>query len=303
VGIGATHFIQTKYVKDWNDDVFFNDDGIEKLRTLTALGADIGSHSVAHSSVFNRMAVGSGDERYPAYVPFVRDRETTENATVLGELRVSKFLIENFIGGAIHSFRPGHLRNPYQLPQALAATGFHFSSSTTANNSLTHLPFQLTYNRENAAAVDVFEFPVTIEDQESPKLIERLEPALRLAHKISRYGGICVVLIHPDVIAGKLEFERRFVAGVRDFSWFGSMDTYGKWWELRNAIQIDVQRDARRGVITLQAPGEFAGIALDVPANWKFESATPGAARAVPNGNRLVVAGDAGASRFYFTYR
>jgi len=41
------------------------------------------------------------------------------------------------------SFRPGHLSYPFALPQALQATGFAFSSSVTAGNALSHLPFRL----------------------------------------------------------------------------------------------------------------------------------------------------------------
>ena len=61
----------------------------------------------------------------------------------------------------IESFRPGGLRNPYFLPQALESVGYKYSSSVTANNSLTHLPFELNYSRETDSETNIFEFPVT----------------------------------------------------------------------------------------------------------------------------------------------
>jgi len=64
-GLRATYFIQTKYVRDWNDDVFFNEAGLAPLRQLRELGMEIASHSVAHSQVFTGMQLGSGEERYP----------------------------------------------------------------------------------------------------------------------------------------------------------------------------------------------------------------------------------------------
>ena len=68
-----TYFIQTKYMRDWNDNVFFNQAGLTPLKQLSALGMEIGSHSVAHSRVFNTLPLGSGNERYPSYRPFVRN--------------------------------------------------------------------------------------------------------------------------------------------------------------------------------------------------------------------------------------
>ena len=88
-GVRATYFIQTKYVRDWNDDVFFNRRGVSDIAQLRALGAEIASHSVSHSRMFRDFAVGSGDESYPDYRPFVRDREHTVDGSILGEFPVT----------------------------------------------------------------------------------------------------------------------------------------------------------------------------------------------------------------------
>ncbi len=140
-GIAATYFVQTKYVRDWNDDVFFHPENVAKLKQLQTMGMEVASHSVAHSRQFSKLSMGDGKESYPAYAPFVRDATRTDHATVLGELRVSRYLLQAALGaGDVPSFRPGHLQNPSQLPQALQATGYQFSSSVTANSSLSHLP-------------------------------------------------------------------------------------------------------------------------------------------------------------------
>jgi hypothetical protein len=302
-GIRTTHFIQTKYVRDWNDDVFFNAQALPQLQALVSLGAEIGSHSVAHSAVFNKFALGTGTERYPAYQPFVKDQQHTDNGTVLGELRVSKFLLDHFTGQTVRSFRPGHLKDPYSLPQALVATGYRFSSSATANNSLTHLPFQLNYGRENNAELNVFEFPVTIEDEQSPKLGDRLEPAVALARKISRYHGTCVVLIHPDILDHKLEFERRFVDGVRDIAWFGSLSDLGQWWTVRNGIDLDVSQEGGRRIITLDLTEKISGLPLELPPDWKLASTEPADIRATQSGNQLILTGGAGRVKLVFAMR
>ncbi len=270
-GLVGTYFIQVKYIRDYNDDIFFNDEGVRYLARLADLGMELGSHTIAHSKVFNRFPMGTGREAYPAYAPFVKDRTTALNASILGELRVSKFLIDHFSGQSIVSFRPGELSNPFSLPQALLATGYQYSSTATANNSLTHLPYQLTYDRLTDSEVELFEFPVTIEDEELPKMGDRLPEALEIARQIGRYGGSMVVLIHPNILDHKLAFEKGFVEGVRPSAWFGSVKEFGRWWAARNRVQLDVAQGGRGGTVTITTPEPVAGLTLEVPGGWRFD--------------------------------
>lgn len=57
-GLTATYFVQTKYIRDYNDDIFFDDDGVSHLGTLAELGMEIGSHTVAHSKIFDAFSMG-----------------------------------------------------------------------------------------------------------------------------------------------------------------------------------------------------------------------------------------------------
>jgi peptidoglycan/xylan/chitin deacetylase (PgdA/CDA1 family) len=274
--VRATYFIQTKYIRDFNDAVFFNEQGVALLRELAGRNIEVASHSVSHSRVFHRFPMGDGNEQYPSYRPHVVDTVTTRDGSILGELRVSKFLLENLLGQRdVLSFRPGHLSNPYGLPEALVATGFRFSSSVTANNSLTHLPFQLNYGRTQLAETEIFEFPVTIEDEALPPLGERLPLAIDLARKLSRYGGCYVVLIHPNTLGHKLGFERGFVKAVRDFSWFGTLSEFGQWWSARNKVGVDVDGGAEHWTIHLDIPEPVVGLTLKVPGSFQFEASRP----------------------------
>jgi hypothetical protein len=297
----GTYFIQTKYVRDYNDDIFFDDRGIVHLKKLVELGMEIGSHTVAHSRLFSQFPMGAGSERYPAYAPFVKDRKATSNGTILGELRVSKFLLEHFSNQTLYSFRPGGLSNPVALPQALQATGYRYSSSTTANNSLTHLPYQLNYDRSYDSEMDVFEFPVTVEDEELPKLDARVPEAIELAHQIARYGGSFVVLIHPDILDQKLEFEKRFVESVKSFAWFGSVSQFGQWWAARNALAADVSTEGDTCVLTLQLPNPMAGLTVHVPAGWTLAEHDAQLASAEQVGQAVIVREARGTITLHFS--
>lgn len=293
-GIRGTYFIQTKYVRDWNDDVFFNQNGAERTRQLHALGMEVASHSVAHAKVFSQLPLGTGDERYPAYEPFVKSRFKTLNASVLGELRVSRYLLEaNVPGLRVESFRPGHLENPVSLPQALQASGYRFSSSVTANNALTHLPFRLNHSRGPTGETAVYEFPITIEDELEPPMGARLPEALAIAEQISRYGGLYLVLTHPNVLDHKLAFTQGLVEQLKPSAWYGSLARFGHWWVARDQVTLDVTDTTVNGqpakAVRLQAPQALSGLTLELPERWQLLDVQPASARPVRAGRQWVL--------------
>lgn len=260
-GVDATFFIQTKYVRDYNDDVFFDPANLPSLKRVAAAGMEIGSHSVAHSYVYRRFPFGTGEERYPDYRPFVKAREVATGGTVLGELRVSKFLLDRFVKAPVVSFRPGELSYPERLPEALVATGYRYSSSLTANSTLSHLPYRLSYGRTGNRLVDAWEFPVTIEDEEKPALAERLAATNAVIEAIARHGGVAVILIHPDVTDAKLGFEAALVDRWKKRLWIGSLGRFGDWWRARDLADIDVVGDA----VIINAPQRLDGIVVRLP--------------------------------------
>ena len=183
------------------------------------------------------------------------------------------------------SFRAGHLTNPEHLPEALLAAGYLFGSDSTANDLLTHFPVHTHYDRGSRSELPVFEFPVTIEDEEKPPLGQRVGPALALADDLIRDEGVMVVLIHPNVTDHKLQFERELIAGLRGRAWFGTLGDFGRWWSARDQVQVDVLpagADSEAPHLRLQAPLAIAGLTLRLPAGWTL--AAGGAVRSVEDG-------------------
>lgn len=272
-GIDATFFIQTKYVRDWNDDIFFNQRGAELTRQVAAMGMEVASHSVSHSRVFSKFALGTGNERYPDYAPFVKSASETQGGTILGELRTSRFLLASAVPGLnVQSFRPGHLQYPFDLPQALEASGYRFSSSVSSGTAMTHLPFRLNYARENIAESAVFELPITIEDELQRPMTDRLGKAIDVLKALQAYGGMCVVLIHPDVFDDKLAFLKGFIAeGKKLNAWFGTIAAFGQWWSARDGVALDVQRTGDNAVLAVHLADAVTGLSLQVPPSWRLQ--------------------------------
>lgn len=277
LGVKATYFIQTKYVKDWNDDIFFKDSTLKYLNEVKKLGMEIGSHSISHSKVFSKFGIGSGKEYYPRYKPFVQQKTLTYNGSVLGELRVSKFLLEELIENVnIVSFRPGHLEYPFLLPQALSATGYKYSSSVTANNVQTNFPYMLMYDREFNSETDIVEIPVTIEDELGASMMNRLDSAISIANALGRYGGVVNVLIHTDTLGEKYEFEKRLIVALKDRSHVSTISSFGEWWRIRNAVIVKVARKSNWYEVTVSNPTgkTIEGLTLHVPQGWEVENGT-----------------------------
>ncbi|MCH8543459.1 MAG: polysaccharide deacetylase family protein [Alcanivorax sp.] len=285
--IGATFFIQTKYFRDFQDQGFFNDASLSLLRALSEGGMEIGSHTVSHTDMYAEVPLGSGEEMFPDYQPRVRRSGDTRGATVLGEMRVSKYLLEHVIDTDVVSFRPGYLATPPSLPQALAATGYRYSSSVTAGNVTTHLPYRLMYDRRYSARTDIWEFPIAVEDEFPPEMDQRLDEALALAEQLARYGGSFVILVHPDVLDHKYRFLAQMIPALKGRAWFGTLREFGDWWRARDAVTVDMQRAGQQVLMRVNVPHVLDGLTLTLPSGLTPVAGLPVGA-VVRNGQLLL---------------
>jgi peptidoglycan/xylan/chitin deacetylase (PgdA/CDA1 family) len=267
-GVRSTYFIQTKYIRDYNDVPFLDEEGTANLRALSKMDVEIASHSVSHSLQFHEFPIGDGAEALPDYMPYVANSDRTTKASLMGELRVSKFILENLSGREVRSFRPGYLRIPKKLPEVMDWSGYAYSSSVTANKSLTHLPFQLMESRFYETQSGIFEFPITIEDELPPRMGERLPEAIAVAERLARYGGTMVTLSHPDILGHKFEFAEGFIQAVKPYAWFGTLSEFGDWWTARDAVGVDIIGAGKTAVLQLSCPVSIKGLTVKVPENF-----------------------------------
>jgi hypothetical protein len=129
---------------------------------------------------------------------------------------------------------------------------------------------------------------------------ERLPQALELAQRIRRYGGCFVVLIHPNVLDHKLEFEKRFVDAVKDFAWFGSLTEFGQWWSARNALTVDVYPDGQKHIVVVGAPRKMTGLTLEVPEGWLLRDVEPKAVTGEQSGRSVMIGEAVGEIKLFF---
>ncbi len=273
LGVKATYFIQTKYIRDGMDQAFFNEHYLVYMKALINMGMEVGSHSVSHTPYFRHLPIGSGIEEYPEYRPFFFRFTSTFNETLLGELRVSRFLLNSNLGIDTKSFRSGFLTIHEKMHMAMQEVGYKYSSNITANEVLSHMPFRPMYDYTFDEELNVFEIPVTIEDELPPEMDERLDAAINLTNKIGNYGGVVNILIHPNVLGHKYRFEESYIKHFRESCWFGTVSEFGDWWSARSNIQVDIEDLGNLIKVKLTVPTEINGLEIITPFGYEFNSA------------------------------
>ncbi len=295
-GVPGTYFIQTKYVSDAQESAFRGVGAMQALAKVQTMGMEVASHSVAHARNFNTFSLGLGTEQFQSYRPVNVEGASELEAiggTILGDLRVSRFLLEDFVHDVrVVSFRPGHLRHPKALSQAMEAVGYRYGSIAPAADNLTHLPHRMTHGRGFDAETGVFDFPVTIEDEreDSPIVTGRMEDALNIAEHISGRGGIFVMLVHPNFLGEKLGFIEDFIKATKDKYMFTTVGEFGRWWARRDQVQIHTQEIKDLLRVTIDIPQPISGLTLELPPNRTLSQMGNGIeAVEIPEKSRLVI--------------
>ena len=127
---------------------------------------------------------------------------------------------------------------------------------------------KMMIDRKYDTESQIFEFPVTIEDEEG-KLLNRIDESIALAEQISRHGGLVNILIHTNITGQKLEFEKLFIETFKGRAWFTHLSNYGQWWQARDSIYIDVEEPSPNVRLLIVDSGlAIEGLSLKLPLNW-----------------------------------
>jgi hypothetical protein len=276
-GVSSTFFVQTKYRDDANSKAFFFGQSLDVLRDLAAHGSDIESHSVIHTILFNKVPLGTGEERYPSYRARATRNDPAKDATTLGEVCVSKGLLDGELQGH-HTifFRAGHLRVPPYLPEALVRCGYEFDSSFTAGDVLTNFPYELDFDLGMTEPTTIFEFPVTFEDEQLPPLLDRVPAVLDTIEANAENGAPSVILIHSNNSQDKLEAERVILSRLPQDILVENMTDYARFWKARSQVRWFPRPVAGGDRIELNSELPISGLTLVTVRRVKNASGMPG---------------------------
>jgi len=240
LGIKSTMFYTTNPYDTGFFAALYTPSGMQAIQYAVDNGFDTEDHSFGHFPDFNLAPYGTGNETAANYMPtFSSGTGTTTGDSVIGELGVSRWLLENDFGLTVAGFRSGYLLSNPKLVEGLNATGYQRDSSYAAGLTRGSTPFvDFTYDpgTGNVTPYPVMEYPVTLSDDQAPldsttynQYIDAWESVIR-----SNYANNTptVLLIHPVDDTIRLQIFQDLLHRVADLDlWIGDWKTFAQFWE------------------------------------------------------------------------
>ena len=287
--VKSTFFIQTKYVSDANSVSFFFGKNLADLKEIQSQGFSIGSHSVIHSRGFNKFELGTGSETFATYQPRGTGFDSATGASVFGEIRVSKQLLDGELPGQqTVFFRAGHLRVPPTMPEAPQRCGYLFDSSFTAPDVLTNFPYSLPLGLDFEEDSGILEFPLTFEDEEAPRLDLRVANMLEVIRANAENEAINVILIHTNEAHYKLKAEEDLLNQLPPGVIATDAVSFARFWHARDRLNwtITPAQPGREIRLTVTTEEPIEGLTFQFQRNVK---SVAGDATLVESGRQVVL--------------
>ncbi|MFI5203928.1 MAG: T9SS type A sorting domain-containing protein [Flavobacteriales bacterium] len=242
-GIKAMYNITTRYTNDnWLTSFYIG--SWSEVHALLADGHILASHSVGHFPDFDNetlFPLGTTGNTPAQYQPFYAAGITT-GGTVMGEVEVSKELIEDDHTVVIRSFRAGHLCYNDSLILGLETMGYQFNSTHSANNILTSFPFyDMKVRSFSSSESTILEIPMTISDVfnsdpiNSSNYIQKVNIWKNVCRKYNANHSPVSLLIHPNRVY-KLTAQQMLVDSLPADMEFIGMEDYGNFWRKRDSL-------------------------------------------------------------------
>lgn len=244
-GIPGHYNVTTRYFNDALMSNFYI--GTASLITdIINDGHRIASHSVGHFPDYadaDLFPYGTLGNTFADYHP-EHFGGATSGGTVLGELEVSKGLLELDHNIHIKSFRAGHLAYPDSLGMGLLETGYQFNSTHSANNILTSYPYYIPYKQSFTTPItNVLELPMTISDVFASDPIneenfdDKVDIWIEATKKYTDNHSPINLLIHPNrgyKLTAQMNYFDNLPTGCIPFDF----EEYGNYWRKRDSLKF-----------------------------------------------------------------
>lgn len=245
-GISALYNITTRYFHDGLMSNFYVGSGAQ-IEEVKNEGHILASHSVGHFPDFDDetlFPLGNLGNTANNYNPYYTSGNTS-GGSVLGEVEVSKNLLENDHNVEIRSFRPGHLAFNDSLTLGLEMTNYEFSSNRSANNVLTSFPYYAMKVRTfDGIESSVLEIPMTISDVynglDATNYSNLVTIWVNVTYKYAANHSPVVLLIHPNRTY-KLTAEMDYLNQLPPNTLVYPFEKYGEFWRKRDSLAFHTE--------------------------------------------------------------
>ncbi len=168
----------------------------------------------------------------------------TQDATLVGELEVSKNLLSQDASREIRSFRAPHLLFHDKLINVLDTLDYKFNSTFSANNIMTSFPYTSIKDRSfSGEETKLLEIPMTISDVvdggfDGSNYGEVVDLWLEVTRKYNSNSSPTVLLIHPNRDY-KLRALKEYLNRLPPDVGIESIESFGQFWNQRNVVQFE----------------------------------------------------------------
>jgi len=125
------------------------------------------------------------------------------------------------------------------------------------------LPLELGFDEDSG----ILEFPLTFEDEESPRLDQRVAPALEVIRANAENEAITSILIHPNEARYKLSAEQDILEQLPPGVVATDMLSFARFWRARDRLKWTVIPAQTRLTVRLMVTTEEEAAGL----TFKFQ--------------------------------
>jgi len=265
MGFKSTYLFTTSpYDNGWIDDMY-SAAGHQDIQYALDHGFDVQGHSFGHFPDFQTAIyslTNPPSETAANYEPMftlitISPFCCTSGMSAVGELGVSKWLLENDFSIPITTFRAGYTEIPSTLLQSLSVTGYQRDLSYLNDLTRGAFPF-VTFTLDTSATpttvttYHVMEYPMSIADDASPAVgltgldtttvSQYVDAWMKVIQFNYDNNAPTVLLIHPIDTTARFQALQQLLAAIQNQGldmWIGDLTTFAKFWEAQGVTNAN----------------------------------------------------------------
>lgn len=255
-GVRSTWFAQTNHSDGGQDGPFYNTAFASVLRDFQSQGHEIAAHTVMHTEQFETLPNGTGLESRKEYRPETSAHGVVRGATLRGEIRVPKEMLEKDIPGLrVTGFRAPFFQFPEVLDDLLSAANYSWDSTLPAAWTLSHRPFFLTRRKTMSRSSRIVELPMTFDDETPTRVPAKKAPEL-LKTMRDVWSEEGTVVWQTRATSANRELETAVLDALPRGVALKTMGEAARWWEARGRARfwLEPGSDPKSRVLKIVLP-------------------------------------------------
>jgi hypothetical protein len=289
-GVRATYVLQTRYLADARGAKLVGPALAQLVRAVRAASAGVVAGGVAGGPLLT-VPRGDAGEIYPTYAAAFASSTESDGETLSGELRISRYMLDELGAGAVDAFRGVSGSTPRGFAAVAEETGIDVDATLPVDAAGGAFPFWQA--QADGLERRLLRFPVAVDDVPGEGPAAALAAAYVALRRNHGTGAPTLVELTPDRHGCAAAVERALLSDTPADVWRGTLDHLAGFWDVRAGLALDARPlGAGRGwLVRLGSEGSVGGQSLVAPFRIARATGADGHPLEVRGGNRVVVPG------------